>query len=197
MNTQRKTVVVATGNAHKLREIAEIFPEYDFISQKQAGFDGEVEETGATFAENALLKAQKVSAALNSLVLADDSGLCVNALDGKPGVYSARYSGEHGDDKKNRELLLKNLSGKADRTAYFCSAVALAYPDGRYYIAEGKTYGTILYKEEGTGGFGYDSVFESADLKKSFGLATAEEKNAVSHRFRALQALRTTLGGKL
>lgn len=197
MSTKRETVVVATGNAHKLREIAEIFPDYDFVSQKEAGFFEDAEETGETFAENALIKARAAATALRRPVLADDSGLCVNALGGKPGVYSARYSGEHGNDEKNRKLLLKNLSGVEDRTAYFCSAVALAYPDGRYYIAEGKTYGKILQKEEGTGGFGYDSVFESDDLKKSFGLATAEEKNAVSHRFRALQALKNALGGKL
>ena len=106
---ERKTIVVATGNAHKLREIAEIFPEYDFVTQKQAGFDEEVEETGTTFSENAFIKAMAAAKALNLPTIADDSGICVNALGGEPGVYSARYSGEHGDDKKNRDLLLKNL----------------------------------------------------------------------------------------
>lgn len=197
MSKEKKTIIVATGNVHKLREISEIFPDYTFISQKQAGFLGEVEETGKTFAENALLKAKAVCEYLGLPALADDSGICVDALDGEPGVYSARYAGEHGDDKKNRDLLLENLKDKENRNAYFCSSIALCYPDGTHYIAEGKTFGEILFNEEGTGGFGYDCIFKSLDLNKSFGLATAEEKNAVSHRFRALIALKEMLGGKL
>lgn len=193
----KKRIVVATGNAHKLREIAEIFPEYEFVMQRDAGFDEEVEETGATFAENALIKAKAAAIALGVPALADDSGICAVALGGAPGVFSARYAGGHGDDKKNRDLLCENLRGKADRTAYFCSAVVLCYPDGSYVSAEGRTYGTVLEKEEGTGGFGYDPVFKSDDLQKSFGLATPEEKNSVSHRFRALVALREKLGGSL
>ena len=186
---EKQKLVVATGNAHKLREIAEIFTEYEVVSQKQMGFDEDVEETGTTFAENALIKARAAAKALGCIALADDSGLCVDALGGAPGIYSARYSGEHGDDKKNRDLLLKNMQGTADRKAHFTSAVALVYPDGKELVAEGKTYGTILQEEIGDGGFGYDCIFESEDLNKSFGLATAEEKNTVSHRFRALQAL--------
>ena len=183
-------LVVATGNAHKLREIAEIFTEYTVLSQKQMGFDEDVEETGTTFAENALIKARSASKALGCIALADDSGLCVDALDGAPGVYSARYCGYHGDDKANRDLLLKNIQGVTNRRAHFTSAVALVYPDGKEIVVLGHTYGNILTKETGEGGFGYDCLFESEDLGKSFGLATAEEKNAVSHRFRALQALR-------
>ncbi len=183
-------LVVATGNAHKLREIAEIFTEYTVLSQKQMGFDEDVEETGTTFAENALIKARATSKALGCITLADDSGLCVDALDGAPGVYSARYCGYHGDDKANRDLLIKNMQGVTNRRAHFTSAVALVYPDGKEIVVEGHTYGNILTKETGEGGFGYDCLFESEDLGKSFGLATAEEKNAVSHRFRALQALR-------
>ncbi len=186
-------LVVATGNAHKLQEIADIFTEYDVVSQKQAGFDGDVEETGATFAENALIKARAAANALGCIALADDSGLCVEALGGAPGVYSARYCGRHGDDKGNRMLLLKKMQGEQDRRAYFNSAVALVYPDGKEIVAEGKTYGEILTEEQGDGGFGYDSIFYSDDLKKSFGLATPQEKNAVSHRFRSLQALREKL----
>ena len=123
-------------------------------------------------------------------MIADDSGICVDALGGAPGVYSARYCGYHGDDKKNRDLLLENMKNESNRKAHFTSAIALVYPNGKEVVVEGKTYGKILYKEEGDGGFGYDPIFESDDLKKSFGVATAEEKNAVSHRFRALQALR-------
>ena len=185
----KERLVVATGNAHKLREIAEIFTTFEIVSQKQMGFDGDVEETGVTFQENALIKARAAVEALGLPALADDSGICVTALGGAPGVHSARYCGSHGDDKQNRVLLLKNMEGVEDRTAYFESAVALVYPDGREFVVSGKTYGKILTEEQGDGGFGYDCIFESDDLGKSFGLATAEEKNAVSHRFRALNAL--------
>ena len=145
--------------------------------------------------ENALLKARAAAKALGLPVLADDSGLCVNALGGAPGVYSARYCGWHADDASNRKLLLKNMVGVTDRTAYFQSSVVLVYPDGRELIAEGKTYGRILEAEDGEGGFGYDPLFFSDDLQKSFGRATAEEKNGVSHRSRALAALMKQLKG--
>ena len=187
--TKKRQLVVASGNAHKIREIAEIFTCFEVVSQKQMGFDEDVEETGATFMENALIKAQAASKALGIPTLADDSGLCVEALDGKPGVYSARYCGHHGDDKANRDLLLKNLNGVENRRAYFACALALVYPNGETITAEGRAYGNILHEEDGEGGFGYDCIFESEDLKKSFGVASAEEKNTVSHRFRALQAL--------
>ncbi|MBP5242130.1 MAG: XTP/dITP diphosphatase [Clostridia bacterium] len=193
----QKTLVVATGNLHKLREISQIFPEYHVISQKEAGFDAEVEETGKTFAENALIKAEAACKALKLPVIADDSGLCVQALNGAPGVYSARYSGEHGNDKANRDLLLKNLKGVTDRAAYFESAIALARPNGEHITVNGRTYGQILTKEKGEGGFGYDCIFLSDDLKKSFGEATAEEKNAVSHRYRALMKLKEETKGEL
>lgn len=186
---KKETLVVATGNAHKLREIAEIFTDFEVVGQKSLGFDGDVEETGETFAENALIKARAAAQALHCVALADDSGLCVDALGGAPGVRSARYAGGHGDDQKNRALLLKNLENETDRRAHFTSAVALVFPDGKELVAEGKTYGQILRGEVGNGGFGYDPIFYSDDLKKSFGEATAAEKNAVSHRFRSLTAL--------
>ena len=187
---QKERLVVATGNAHKLREIAEIFTEFEVVSQKQMGFHEDVEENGENFIENALIKARAASRALQCITLADDSGLCVDALNGEPGIYSARYSGEHGNDAANRKRLLENMQGMTNRRAHFTCAVAVVYPDGREILAEGRTYGNILTKEEGDGGFGYDCLFESEDLGKSFGLATAEEKNKVSHRYRALQALR-------
>ncbi len=190
MEQKKERLVVATGNMHKLREIAEIFTDFEVVSQKEMGFDEDVEETGVTFAENALIKARAASKALNCIALADDSGLCVDALGGAPGVYSARYCGYHGDDQKNRDLLLENMQGVENRAAHFTSAIALVYPNGKEVVVEGHTYGKILHKETGTGGFGYDCLFESDDLKKSFGVATAEEKNSVSHRFRGLQKLR-------
>ena len=189
-STKKRRLVVASGNAHKIHEIAQIFTHFEVVSQKQMGFNEDVAETGETFMENALIKARAASNALGCMVLADDSGLCVDALDGAPGIYSARYCGTHGDDKKNRDLLLENMQNVSNRRANFTSAVALVQPDGNEIVVEGKTYGNILHEEQGDGGFGYDGIFESDDLKKSFGLATAEEKNAVSHRFRALQELR-------
>ncbi len=197
---EKKIMVVATGNAHKLREIAAIFPEYRILSQREAGFTGEAEETGGTFTENALIKAETACKALALPVLADDSGICVDALGGAPGIYSARYAGTHGDDKANRALLLQNLEKMRDdgsRRAHFEFAVALVFPDGRKLTAAGRTDGHILHEECGDGGFGYDPVFFSDDLQKSFGEATAEEKNAVSHRFRALMSLREKAGGAL
>ncbi len=190
---KKTKLVVATGNAHKLKEIAEIFTQFEVFSQKQAGFSADVEETGKTFLENALIKARAASNALGCIALADDSGLCVNALDGAPGVFSARYAGGHGNDKENRLLLLKNLQGVKDRSAYFQCAVALVFPDGTELCAEGKTHGEILTEEVGEGGFGYDPIFQSVDLQKSFGVATAGEKNSVSHRFRALTNLLTAV----
>lgn len=186
---KRQRLVVATGNAHKLREMAEIFPNFEVVSQKQLGFDEDVEENGSTFAENALIKARAAAKALGVVAIADDSGLCVDALGGAPGIYSARYCGYHGNDQENRNVLLKNMQGVENRAAHFTSAIALVKPNGEEIVVEGHTYGKILKKETGEGGFGYDCLFESNDLKKSFGLATPEEKNAVSHRFRALEKL--------
>ena len=187
---EKLRLVVASGNKNKLREIAEIFTDFEVVSQKEMGFYENVEETGKTFAENALIKARAASKALGCMALADDSGLCVDALNGAPGIYSARYCGHHGSDQENRDLLLKNMQGVTNRKAHFTSAIALVCPDGKELVAEGSTYGEILTEEVGDGGFGYDCIFKSDDLQKSFGVATAEEKNAVSHRFRALQAIK-------
>ena len=184
--------VAATGNAHKLKEIRAVLSEYDIVSQEEAGFFGDVEETGTTFMENALIKARAVCRAPGMPSLADDSGLCVNALGGAPGVYSARYSGR--GTMGNRVLLLKNLEGVDDRSAYFCCALALVFPDGREYTAEGKTYGRILTEAQGENGFGYDPLFWSDDLKQSFAAAPESDKNAVSHRGRALRELKKAFG---
>ena len=188
-------IVVASGNKGKLREIAEIFKGYEIVSMQAAGFSGDIEENGSTFEENALIKARAVCKALGAAALADDSGLCVAALGGAPGVYSARYAGEHGNDAANNAQLLKNLAGvpEESRGAYFESCVALVLPDGRELTASGRTYGHILFSPEGSGGFGYDPLFYSDELKKSFGTASAEEKNAVSHRAKALAALSAKL----
>lgn len=191
-----ETLVVATGNKHKLQEIQAIFKDVRVVSAREAGYFGDPEETGATFEENAIIKARAAAEALNLPALADDSGLCVAALGGAPGIYSARYAGGHGDDKKNREKLLAELGDEKNRAAYFRSAAALCFPQsmgGKTVTATGDTHGRILTREEGENGFGYDCLFYSDDLCKSFGVASAEEKNAVSHRFRALTALKEKL----
>lgn len=191
-----ETLVVATGNKHKLQEIQAIFKDVRVVSAREAGYLGDPEETGATFEENAIIKARAAAEALNLPALADDSGLCVAALGGAPGIYSARYAGGHGDDKKNREKLLAELGDEKNRAAYFRSAAALCFPQsmgGETVTATGDTHGRILTREEGENGFGYDCLFYSDDLCKSFGVASAEEKNAVSHRFRALTALKEKL----
>lgn len=183
-------LIVASNNKGKIAEIKAILSDlYDVRSLKEENIVSDPEETGATFAENALIKAKAAHELTGAATLADDSGLIVDALGGAPGVQSARYSGKHGNDKANNKLLLKNLDGISDRTARFACAVALVKADGEVIEAEGYTEGEILYAEKGEGGFGYDPLFYSYDLEKSFGLASPEEKNSVSHRARALKAL--------
>lgn len=187
-----KVIVAASGNAGKIREISEILNDYRVISCKELGFTDDIEETGKSFYDNALIKAETVAKALNMPALADDSGLCVTALSGAPGVYSARYSGT-GTDEGNIDKLLKETENVSDRSAKFVSAVVVYYPDGKIVSAQGETFGEILRARRGNGGFGYDPVFYSYDLKKSFGEASVEEKNSVSHRARALAELRKKL----
>lgn len=183
-------LIVASNNKGKIKEIKEILKDvYEIVPMGDAGFNEEIEENGSTFFENALIKAKAVSEALGVNALADDSGLCVDALGGAPGIYSARFSGVHGDDAANRKKLLselKNLKNPDERKARFVSSVVLYKRDGEVVSGMGETHGIIGFKEEGENGFGYDSLFVSDDLGKSFGVATAEEKNAVSHRKRAL-----------
>lgn len=188
----KKKIVLASGNINKLREFREILTDYEVISCKDLGFTQEVEEIGKTFYENALIKAKAVSNVLGVPAIADDSGLCVDALDGAPGIYSARYAGD-GIDAHNNELLLKNLEGENCRTARFVSAIVYYNTDGTVKYAEGSTEGEILYKPEGENGFGYDSVFFSYDLKKSLGVASSQEKNGISHRYRALMKIKEIL----
>ncbi len=184
-------IAVASGNANKIREIRQIFKGTEIISMQELGFDGEIPETGTSFKENAKIKAKFIAENFGIPALGDDSGLCVDALKGGPGIYSARFSGE--GDKGNRKLLLKRLEGITDRKAHFESAVCLCFPDGKTYFGFGATEGTILQEEIGDNGFGYDCLFFSKDLNKSFGLASAKEKNSVSHRFRALCDLRSKI----
>ncbi|MBR2970528.1 MAG: RdgB/HAM1 family non-canonical purine NTP pyrophosphatase [Clostridia bacterium] len=185
-------IIAATNNVNKIREIKEIFCDAKIISLNEAGIDCDPDETGISYEENALIKARAIFAIAKKPVLSDDSGLSVRFLGGKPGVYSARYSGVHGDNDANNRKLLAELEGVIDRRAEFVSAVAFVSEEGEF-VCEGRVEGEILTEKSGEGGFGYDPLFYSYDLKKSFGVATAEEKNGVSHRGRALRALSALL----
>ena len=182
--------VLATHNPGKLKEMGAILARFgvEVVSPKDLGLTVDVEETGATFAENAMLKAKAICDAAGLPAIADDSGLCVDALNGGPGVYSARYGGEGLDDKGRYMLLLNSLRGQSTRTAHFTCAIACAFPNGDTLTAEGRCDGTIAYAPMGEGGFGYDPVFFVPELKKTFGQLTAEEKSAISHRGRALES---------
>ena len=150
-------LALATNNKHKISEIRAILGDSfdELLSLEEFGIDVDVEETGATLAENALIKAREITRLTGMPSLADDTGLMVDALGGAPGVYSARYAGEAHDDKANRDLLLKNLASATDRSAHFGTVIAVCYPDGKYLLAEGRVDGIIGYEEKGDGGFGY------------------------------------------
>ena len=181
--------VIASNNAHKVGEFKRILFDLgvDVISAKEAGIDfSDVEETGTTFAENAMLKAKAICEAAQLPAIADDSGLCVDALNGGPGVYSARYGGEGLDDVGRYRLLLESMRGQTTRAAHFACAIACAFPDGKTLTAEGRCDGTIAFAPMGEGGFGYDPVFFVPEYRKTFGQLTAEEKSSISHRGRAL-----------
>ena len=180
--------VLATHNPGKLKEMGDILARFgvEVVSPKDLGITVDVEETGATFAENAMLKAKAICAAAKLPAIADDSGLCVDALNGGPGVYSARYGGEGLDDKGRYMLLLNSMRGQPTRAAHFACAIACVFPNGDELTAEGRCDGTIAFAPIGEGGFGYDPVFFVPELKKTFGQLTAEEKSAISHRGRAL-----------
>ncbi len=184
-------LAIATNNAHKLEEIRAILGNSfdELLSLKDLGIDVDVEETGTTLEENSLLKARTICNICGMPTLADDTGLMVDALDGAPGVYSARYAGEAHDDKANRLLLLKNLDGVENRRAHFATVITICYPNGDFITSNGRIEGSILHEERGSEGFGYDSLFYSDELKKTFAEASQQEKNSVSHRGRALAAM--------
>ena len=182
--------VLATHNPGKLKEMGAILARFgvEVVSPKDLGLTVDVEETGTTFAENAMLKAKPICAAAQLPAIADDSGLCVDALNGGPGVYSARYGGEGLDDRGRYMLLLNNMRGQTTRAAHFACAIACAFPNGDTLTAEGRCDGTIAFAPMGEGGFGYDPVFFVPEKAKTFGQLTAEEKSAISHRGRALES---------
>jgi XTP/dITP diphosphohydrolase len=188
-------LVLATRNAHKVDELRRIL-EATGVEVELVGLDSfpdvpEVDETGATFAENALLKAHAVVAATGLAAVADDSGLCVHVLGGMPGVFSARWAGAHGDDLANLRLLLAQLGDVPDdrRTAHFACAAALALPDGREHVVEGRLNGVVVDEPRGSNGFGYDPVFVPEGDSRTTAEMSAADKDAISHRGRAFRAL--------
>lgn len=186
--------VLASHNRGKLAEMQKILGELgvEVVLQSDLGLDLEPEETGDTFAENALIKARAVMEASGLPAIADDSGLCVDWLNGAPGIYSARYGGLT-DDKARYTLLLQNMRGATDRAAHFHTSVVCCFPGGEVLQADGDCHGTIAFAPRGEGGFGYDPIFNVPSLRKTFAQLTAEEKNAISHRGNALRAFAAEL----
>jgi XTP/dITP diphosphohydrolase len=192
-------IIFATGNKGKMREIREILADigYDILSMKEAGISTDIAEDGKTFEDNALIKARAVAklAEDGDIVLADDSGLCIDFLNGEPGVYSARFMGEDTPyDVKNAELL-RRLDGvpKEKRTARFVCAIAAVFPDGRSIVTRGTIEGYIGEKPAGTNGFGYDPIFYVDEYNCSTAEMSEEQKNEISHRGKALRAMRERL----
>ena len=182
-------LVLASQNQKKLVEMSAILGQLgvEVCLQSDVGVSLDVEETGTTFEANSLLKAQAVMQATGLPAIADDSGLCVDALDGAPGVYSARYGGEGLDDVQRYQLLLTNMQGQSPRTCRFVSVITCCFPTGEVISARGECEGTLAFAPMGEGGFGYDPIFFLPELKKTFSQITAQEKNAISHRGRALE----------
>ncbi|MEU3568128.1 RdgB/HAM1 family non-canonical purine NTP pyrophosphatase [Kitasatospora sp. NPDC036755] len=188
-------LILATRNQHKVTELRAILADAG-LDVELVGADAypeipDVPETGVTFAENALLKAHALARATGLPAVADDSGLCVDVLNGAPGIFSARWSGKHGDDRANLDLLLAQLSDIAEphRAAHFFCAAALALPDGTERVVEGRLLGTLRTAPAGDGGFGYDPILQPLGETRTCAELTAEEKNAISHRGKAFRAL--------
>ena len=189
-------IIIATHNKHKLQEMSRILSPmgYEVVTDLDLGIElSDVEENGETFLDNARIKAEAGCKESGLPCIADDSGLCVDALNGAPGVYSARYSGVHGDDDGNNRKLLSELEGvpTEKRTAHFACAICVSFPDGSEVTATGKCEGYIGYEKKGTNGFGYDPLFMVGD--RSLAQMTAEEKDAISHRGNALKELQKIL----
>lgn len=187
------TILLASQNVHKKLEIAQILKGHTVLLPRDRGYEFELEETGDTFLENALAKARHLNDLAGTPVIADDSGLCVPALHGAPGVYSARYGAREGGedltDADRNELLLRNMNGITDRRAYFVCSMVLVLDENRFFVAQETVNGEITLSPQGEQGFGYDPLFFLPDLAKTAAQLTAEEKNAISHRGKAVAAL--------
>ena len=186
-------IVVASRNKHKIGELQALIgkhiPDVEMLSLDDVGFEGDIVEDGESFEDNALIKARAV-ARLGYIGVGDDSGLSVRALGGAPGIYSARYAGEHGNDAANNSLLLKNLASESDRSAEFVCVIACVFPEDVEggYLFRGATEGVIIDEYRGEGGFGYDPLFYYEPFGKTFAEMSGEEKNSISHRGKAIEA---------
>ena len=186
-------LIMATDNKNKIREFREILAGFDveLVGKTESGMTAEIEETGTSFEENAFLKADTVMRATGCAAVADDSGLCVDALDGATGIYSARFTGTHeATDAERRAFLLQKLEGVENRSAYFVSAICCVFPNGETIRTRGELHGSILTEERGTGGFGYDALFLPDGEDRSNAELSPEEKNAISHRGKAMREFR-------
>jgi len=192
-------VVLATRNEGKIKELARILGSVPLVGLDEFPGAPEVAETGATFEENALLKARAIAAFTGQPSVADDSGLCVDALNGMPGIFSARWSGTHGDDQANLDLLLAQISDVPDerRGANFTCAAALVFPDGTSQVVLGEVTGRLIRTPRGSGGFGYDPVFVPDGYDVTTAEMTADEKDAISHRGKAFRALAPFITGSV
>ncbi|SFI10986.1 XTP/dITP diphosphohydrolase [Tindallia magadiensis] len=198
MEQEKAKAVIATGNPHKLLEIKKMLEDFpiEVVSMKEVGLENmEIEETGASFEENALIKAMAVCEETKTIALADDSGLEVDALDGRPGIHSARYAGEDATDRTNKEKLLNELQGVPieKRSGRFVCAIAVAFPNGEVLVTRGEVEGYIDFEETGENGFGYDPMFYVPEYQKTFGQLEPEIKNRISHRSKALENLKKML----
>lgn len=184
-------IIVATNNQGKVKEIKNILYPHNVMSQSKIGVDIDVEETGETFAQNAFLKARALKGHTDCAIIADDSGLMVDYLNGEPGVYSARYAGDNTTPEQGMDKLLKNLDGVPfeGRSAHFVTVIALIMPDGTEYSFEGRCDGYITNIKKGENGFGFDPIFYYPPLGKTFAELTDDEKNSVSHRSHAIAKL--------
>jgi XTP/dITP diphosphohydrolase len=194
-------IVLASQNKKKIVELrtllSALIPDIEILSLADVGITGDIVEDGDSFEANALIKA-RAAAASGYIGVGDDSGLCVEALGGAPGIYSARYAGEHGDDEANLDLVLKNMEGKTDRRAAFVCCIACVFPDGSEpIVCHGRVDGELLTARDGEGGFGYDPIFYYPPFGASFGVTSAEDKNKVSHRAVALDAFAKALSARL
>ena len=184
-------LIIASNNKHKIYEIKKILGDKfdEILSLREAGIDHETVEDGTTFMENAYKKAKEIAEISGCPALADDSGISADALGGAPGIFSARFSGEHGNDQANNDLLVARLADKEDKSAHYTAAICLVYPDGKRVEAEGYLFGRIIDTPRGTRGFGYDPIFVPDGETRTVAEMTDEEKNAISHRAKALEAL--------
>ena len=197
----KRKIVFATGNACKMREIREILADMDLevVSMAEIGADIEIEENGATFEENAVIKARAVGKVCGEIVLADDSGLEVDHLNREPGIYSARYMGEDTPYSIKNASIIQRLEGvpREERTARFVCAIAAVFPDGEEVVTHGEIEGWIGYEEKGSNGFGYDPIFSVPEFGRTTAELSDEEKNSVSHRGRALRKMKDELRKRL